>query len=138
MVNKGPFCDGEISQRPAHFLFCMRTRARPFCDDILAGFIVGCKGKRDTGEGGTKVDTNNELCFVAIGTLDLNGGVAILVLIHRLLHRVTEGLLWGLHAIPRGWVHGLLVASVLHRGIGVERGGVLGELAGNHRTCGSV
>lgn len=92
MVNKGPFCDGEIyspRDRSAHFLFRMRTRARPFCDNILAGFIVGCKGKCDTGEGGTKVDTDNELCFVAIGALDLDGGVAILVLGHRLLHRVT-------------------------------------------------
>lgn len=116
----------------------MRTRARPFRDDILAGLIVGCKGKRDTGEGGTKVDTHNELRFVSIGALDLDGGVAILGLVHGRLDRVAKGLLWGLHAIPRGRVHGLLMAGVLHRGVEVERGGVLGELAVDHGTCGSI
>jgi hypothetical protein len=31
-----------------------------------------------------------------------------------------------------------LMASVLHGGIGVERGGVLSELAGDHGTGGSI
>jgi hypothetical protein len=61
-----------------------------------------------------------------------------LVLGHRLLNRVAELLLWGLHAIPGWWVHRLLMASVLHGGIGVERGGVLSELAGDHGTGGSI
>lgn len=139
MVNRGPFCDGKLFRRQStHFLFGMRTSARPFRNDILARLIVGCESKGDTGKGGTKVDTDNKLRFVAIGALDLDSGIAILVLAHRRLDRVADGLLWGLHAIPGGWVHGLLVASVLHRGIGVERGGVLGELAGDHGTCGSL
>lgn len=117
----------------------MRTRARPFRDDILAGLIVGCKSKCDTREGRTKVDTDNELRFITICcTLDLDSRIAILVLGHRLLDRVAELLLWGLHAIPGWWVHGLLMARVLHGGVGVERGGVLSELAGGHGTGGSI
>lgn len=117
----------------------MRTRARPFRNDILSRLIVRRERKGDTGEGRTEIDTDNQLRFVAVvGALDLDGGVAILILTHWRLDPVADGLLWGLHAIPGGWVHGLLVASVLHVGIGVERGGVLGELARDHGTGGSL
>lgn len=117
----------------------MRTRARPFRNDILARLIVGRKRKGDTGEGRTEIDTDNQLRLVAVvGALNLDGGVTILILTHWRLDPVADGLLWGLHAIPGGWVHGLLVASVLHVGIRVERGGVLGELARDHGTGGSL
>lgn len=91
------------------------TGAGPFCDDILAGFIVGGKGKGNTGKGSTKVNTNNELGLASIGTLDL-GGVAILLCGAR-GHGETHAL-WLLHAVGGGRVHLLrntgLVLLLLH------------------------
>lgn len=67
----------------AHLLFGVGSGTGPFCDDVLPSFIVGCKGECDTGEGGTKVDTDDELGLVAISTLDLDGRVSSRVLLRK-------------------------------------------------------
>lgn len=99
----------------AYLLFGVCTGTGPFGDDVLASFIVGRKGKSNAGEGGTKVNTHNELGLASIGTFDL-GGVAILLCGargHGETH--TLGLL---HAIGRRRVHLLrntrLVLLLLH------------------------
>ena len=128
----------EKKKQWAYLLFCVSACARPLGDDILPSLVVGGKGKCDTGKGGAKVDSDDELCLVAICRLDLDGRVAVLGLLAQRWGEVPERLLRRLHAVARRRVHRLRwVAGVLHGGTGVERGGVLGQLTGNHGTGGS-
>lgn len=103
----------------------MGSGTGPFRDYVFSGLVIGRKGKRDTGESRAEIDTDDELRLVAIRCLDLDGGVTVLGL-HA---RWDRHVLLGLHAIARRRVHGLLhaVLGVLHVGVGVDGGGVLGE-----------
>lgn len=105
----------------------MSSSTGPFCDDVFTGLVVGRKGKGDTGEGCSEINTNDELGFVAIRALDLDGGVSVLGL--RLHAGRDRHVLLRLHAVTwRRGVHGLLHAMrVLHVGVGIDGGGVLGE-----------
>lgn len=110
----------------------MGSCARPFRDDILASLVVGRKGERDTGEGGTKINADNELCLAPV-RVGFDGGIAhsVLLLRHAGRDPGSHGLV--LHAVTRG-IHLVLDTGLVLQGR-VERGGVLAVLlAGNHRT----
>lgn len=105
----------------------MSSRARPFCDDILPGLIVGRERECDPRKGRAKVNTDNELRLAAIRTLDLDGGVAprVLRLRHAGRDAVRDVLLW--HAVPRRCVERLLHSRLRVLHIGIDGGGVLDE-----------
>lgn len=112
----------------------MSSCSRPFRNDVFSCFIVGRKGKRDTGECGAKVNADNQLGLTPTGTFNLNRGISypVLGLRHSLAHSMSCDRL--LQAITRRSAQRLdrLLRIVQ---VGVQRCGVMTQLlAGGHRA----
>jgi hypothetical protein len=64
-----------------HLLLCIRAGAWPFGNDIFLGLVVRREGKCNTGEGSSKIDTNNELSLATALPFDLGSRVSTLELL---------------------------------------------------------
>lgn len=117
-----------------YLLFGVGSCTRPLSNDILAGLIVGRKGEGDSGEGGSKIDSDDKLGFTPAGAFDLHCGVAhVLGLGHSGSHPTVRchGLL---HAVAGRRAHGLRVGLILH--IGVQGRGLVGEVLTGRKGAG--